>query len=127
MANLKYLRGNLCINYEQLGLKFRLYSCEVLFNRGLCYIYLSDMEQGMQDLQYAMKEKQTPEHDVIDDAIRENASVQPSSKQISFIGLHRLLRSRRRHFPTIGSQDQERTEKGLPRVSKTYRCHRRKR
>ena len=32
---LLYLRGNTSIDYEQLGLKFRLYSCEVLFNRGL--------------------------------------------------------------------------------------------
>jgi hypothetical protein len=32
------------------------------------------MEQGMQDLQYAQKEKQTPEHDVIEEAIRDNAT-----------------------------------------------------
>ena len=32
------------------------------------------MEQGMQDLRYAEKEKQTPEHDVIDEAIRDNAA-----------------------------------------------------
>ncbi|KAL1967054.1 hypothetical protein VTN77DRAFT_3578 [Rasamsonia byssochlamydoides] len=70
---LLYLRGNTCIDYEQLGLKFRLYSCEVLFNRGLCYIYLQQMEPGMQDLEYAAKEKVTPDHNVIDEAIRERA------------------------------------------------------
>jgi hypothetical protein len=37
---LLYLRGNQAINYEQLGLQFRLYSAEVLFNKGLCHIYL---------------------------------------------------------------------------------------
>lgn len=72
---LLYLRGNTSIDYEQLGLKFRLFSCEVLFNRGLCYIYLQQMGPGMQDLQYASKEKVTPDHDVIDDAIREQAAV----------------------------------------------------
>ncbi len=72
---LLYLRGNTYIDYEQLGLKFKLYSCEVLFNRGLCYIYLQQREAGMGDLSYAVKEKVTPDHDVIDDAIREEAEV----------------------------------------------------
>ncbi|CAG8492000.1 3650_t:CDS:10 [Diversispora eburnea] len=67
---LLYLRGNMLIDYEQLGLKFRLYSCEVLFNRGLCYLYLGKTEQGMGDFAYASKEKQTEEHNVIDEAIQ---------------------------------------------------------
>jgi hypothetical protein len=33
------------------------------------------MGPGMQDLEYAAKEKVTPDHDVIDDAIRERAEV----------------------------------------------------
>jgi len=70
---LRYLRGNNNIDYEQLGLKFKLFSCEVLFNRGLCYIYLRQLDQGMQDLSYAAKEKVVPDHDVIDEAIREQA------------------------------------------------------
>jgi neutrophil cytosolic factor 2 len=57
------------IDYEQLGLKFRLYSCEILFNRGLCYLYLGKTEQGMGDFTSSQKEKQTEEHDVIDEAI----------------------------------------------------------
>ncbi|KAG8829658.1 hypothetical protein FRC17_006220 [Serendipita sp. 399] len=68
---LLYLRGNQAINYEQLGLQFRLYSAEVLFNRGLCQIYLSNERDGMQDLQDAKKEKVTEEHNVIDEAIRD--------------------------------------------------------
>lgn len=70
---LLYLRGNTFIDYDQLGLKFKLFSCEVLFNRGLCYIYLQQMEAGMADLGFAVKEKVTPDHDVIDEAIREEA------------------------------------------------------
>ncbi|KAJ5447037.1 Tetratricopeptide-like helical [Penicillium cf. griseofulvum] len=70
---LLYLRGNTSIDYEQLGLMFRLFSCEVLFNRGLCYIYLRQMGPGIQDIEYAAKEKVTSDHDVIDDALRENA------------------------------------------------------
>ena len=72
---LLYLRGNTYIDYEQLGLKFRLYSCEVLFNRGLCYIYLQQKEGGLQDFAYAVKEKVTQDHEVIDEAIREEGDV----------------------------------------------------
>ena len=76
---LRYLRGNRYINYEQLGLNFRLYSCEVLFNRGLCYVYLQQKETGMIDLEAAAKEKVKPEkHDVIDEAISEAAEVSPT-------------------------------------------------
>lgn len=72
---LLYLRGNTLIDYDQLGLKFRLYSCEVLFNRGLCYVYLQQADAGMQDFSYAVKEKQIADHDVIDEAIKESAEV----------------------------------------------------
>ena len=72
---LLYLRGNTYIDYEQLGLKFKLFSCEVLFNRGLCYIYLQQKQTGLEDLGYASKEKVTPDHEVIDEAIREEADV----------------------------------------------------
>ena len=82
MANfneaLLYLRGNTLIDYEQLGLAFKLYSCEVLFNRGLCYIYDQQLELGMKDMEFAAKEKQVEDHNVIDEAIREQAEVWPS-------------------------------------------------
>ncbi|RFU26893.1 hypothetical protein B7463_g9435, partial [Scytalidium lignicola] len=70
---LLYLRGNSMIDYAQLGLMFKLYSCEVLFNRGLCYIYLQQKDAGMQDFTFAVKEKVVEDHNVIDDAIREGA------------------------------------------------------
>lgn len=63
------------IDYAQLGLLFKLYSCEVLFNRGLCYIYLQQKDAGLQDLNYAVKEKVVEDHNVIDEAIREEAEV----------------------------------------------------
>lgn len=66
---LLYLRGNQSINYEQLGLKFKLYSAEVLFNKGLSHLYSGMIPEGMQDLDAARAEKITEEHNVIDDAI----------------------------------------------------------
>ncbi|KAK7057495.1 P-type phospholipid transporter [Favolaschia claudopus] len=66
---LLYLRGNQAINYEQLGLKFRLFSAEVLFNQGLALIYMGRMEEGLADMEEARRVKATDEHNVIDDAI----------------------------------------------------------
>lgn len=109
---LLYLRGNTSIDYEQLGLKFQLYSCEVLFNRGLCYVYLQQTEAGMQDLQYASKEKVKPDHEVIDEAIKENAEVaRPDPQALSIhtldaltnmtcLGLYRILYSSWSRIPT---------------------------
>lgn len=100
MANfneaLLYLRGNTLIDYEQLGLKFRLYSCEVLFNRGLCYIYDQQIETGMKDLEYAANEKQVEDHNVIDEAIKEEAEVRDDywsalMRRLTGVGLHGVL------------------------------------
>lgn len=74
------------IDYAQLGLLFKLYSCEVLFNRGLCYIYLQQKDAGMQDLSYAVKEKVVEDHNVIDEAIREEAEVIPYLAHIDHKG-----------------------------------------
>lgn len=63
------------IDYAQLGLLFKLYSCEVLFNRGLCYIYLQQKDAGLQDFSFAVKEKVVEDHNVIDEAIRDEAEV----------------------------------------------------
>jgi hypothetical protein len=58
-------------NYEQLGLKFKLFSAEVLFNKGLTQIYLGNAQQGLADMEDARREKATEEHNVIDDAIQD--------------------------------------------------------
>jgi len=52
---LLYLRGNQAINYEQLGLKFKLYSSEVLFNKGLSQIYMGREDEGIRDMTDASK------------------------------------------------------------------------
>ncbi|KAG8900048.1 hypothetical protein FRB99_006280, partial [Tulasnella sp. 403] len=67
----QYLRGNEAINYEQIGLKYQLYSAAVLFNQGITMLNLGDVERGMQLLQRAYTNKSIPEHDVIDDAIED--------------------------------------------------------
>jgi tetratricopeptide (TPR) repeat protein len=68
---LLHLRGNQAINYEQLGLKFRLFSAEVLFNKGLVQIYMGRAQEGLADMEEARRKKATDEHNVIDDAIQD--------------------------------------------------------
>lgn len=117
---LLYLRGNTYIDYEQLGLKFKLYSCEVLFNRGLCYIYLQQKEGGMKDFAYAVKEKMTPDHEVIDEAIREEGEVSLLSTiglledVLTVLGLHCLLYPGWCRLPPKQRQSKEPQEHRLP-------------
>lgn len=68
---LLYLRGNQAINYEQIGLKFKLFSPEVLFNKGLSHLYLGYPAEGLAEMEDARNQKVTDEHNVIDDAIRD--------------------------------------------------------
>ena len=114
---LLYLRGNNSIDYEQLGLKFKLYACETLFNRGLCYIYLQQMDAGMQDLQFAANEKANADHDVIDEAIREQAEVCHFStgcrEKLNEIGIHCLLHTRWYRLQTECCQGQKLEDKRL--------------
>lgn len=134
---LLYLRGNTLIDYSQLGLLFKLYSCEVLFNRGLCYIYLQQTEAGMQDLQYAAKEKVVEDHNVIDDAIRDEAKVRPTfffffsfvpipglvrSRTDILAGLYRLFHSRWSRVQAKRGQGPEPATKRLPWKGPAGRC-----
>lgn len=67
---LKLLRGNSVINYQQLGLEYKLYSCEIMYNRALSYIYSGQMTVGIYDLGFAAKEKQfIPEHSILNEAL----------------------------------------------------------
>ncbi|SCV68726.1 BQ2448_847 [Microbotryum intermedium] len=68
-----YMRSNEIIDYEQIGLDFRLYACEILFNRGLSAIRNGQYDLGMRDLEEAAKRKQESQHFVIEDAISDQA------------------------------------------------------
>lgn len=124
---LLYLRGNTSIDYEQLGLKFRLFSCEVLFNRGLCYVYLQQLDPGMQDLRYAAQEKVTSDHDVIDDAIRENADVCLAMLELfkhptdQSPGIYGVFNPRGSSLSTQRCQGQKPQDQRLPRQGSSRR------
>lgn len=56
-----------------MGLKFKLYSAETLFNKGLSQVYMGRIEDGLKDMREASSVKCTSEHNVIDEAIRDRA------------------------------------------------------
>ncbi|TPX41010.1 hypothetical protein SeMB42_g05777 [Synchytrium endobioticum] len=56
-AALEKMRGVRLIDYTQLGLPYKLYSCYVQFNRGLCFLKLGSMDFALEDLEDALRGK----------------------------------------------------------------------
>jgi hypothetical protein len=98
-------------NYEQLGLKFRLFSAEVLFNKGLSQIYMGRMDEGLRDMEEARRDKATDEHNVIDDAIRDRGEGYTVFSIVSVTGLCIYLFdhdiARRRSISSIREETEE--------------------
>ncbi|XP_005290795.1 neutrophil cytosol factor 2 isoform X2 [Chrysemys picta bellii] len=63
------LRGNLLIDYKILGLPFRLFACEVLYNIALLYAKLEDWRKAEEHLTLAISMKTEPRHNKIDRAM----------------------------------------------------------
>lgn len=81
---LKLLRGNTVVNYQQLGLDYKLYSCEIVYNRALSYIYSGELATGVFDLGFATKEKKyIPEHNIIDEALTHFSEMEKSQNELS--------------------------------------------
>ncbi|KAJ7128987.1 NADPH oxidase regulator NoxR [Mycena crocata] len=128
---LLYLRGNQAINYEQLGLKFRLFSAEVLFNQGLSLIYLGRMDEGLADMEEAKRVKATDEHNVIDDAIQDRGEgytvfsipvgvlYRPSEKKLinaktkDYMGKAKLIAASDSRDTTVGFSGIDRLQQGI--------------
>jgi hypothetical protein len=128
---LLYLRGNQAINYEQLGLKFRLFSAEVLFNQGLSLIYMGRMEEGLADMEEAKRVKATDEHNVIDDAIADRGEgytvfsipvgvlYRPSEKKLvnaktkDYMGKAKLIAASDSRDTTVGFSGIDRLQQGI--------------
>ncbi|XP_070760261.1 NADPH oxidase activator 1 isoform X1 [Enoplosus armatus] len=53
----KHMRGNMVIDYRQLGLRFKLYSWQVLYNAAAVYCRMGQWEQAKEVLQSASQER----------------------------------------------------------------------
>ncbi|KAI8852280.1 hypothetical protein BC829DRAFT_440726 [Chytridium lagenaria] len=70
---LAFLRGNLLIDYTQLGLSFKLFACEVSFNRGLCFAALNQVGAALADFDDAMRTRPldgSKDYRIFEEAIR---------------------------------------------------------
>uniref|UniRef100_A0A8C8E4P3 Neutrophil cytosolic factor 2 n=1 Tax=Otus sunia TaxID=257818 RepID=A0A8C8E4P3_9STRI len=67
---LAQLRGNQLIDYKILGLRYRLFACEILYNIALVYATLEDWKKAEEHLTLAMSLKSEPQHNKIDRAMQ---------------------------------------------------------
>ncbi|KFZ54400.1 Neutrophil cytosol factor 2, partial [Antrostomus carolinensis] len=66
---LAQLRGNQLIDYKILGLRYRLFACEILYNIALVYAAMEDWKKAEEHLTLAMSMKSEPQHNKIDGAM----------------------------------------------------------
>uniref|UniRef100_G1MRZ9 Neutrophil cytosolic factor 2 n=1 Tax=Meleagris gallopavo TaxID=9103 RepID=G1MRZ9_MELGA len=66
---LAQLRGNQLIDYKILGLRYRLFACEILYNIALVYATMEDWKKAEEHLTLAMSSKSEPQHNKIDRAM----------------------------------------------------------
>ncbi|KAJ2409306.1 hypothetical protein J3F80_001405 [Coemansia sp. RSA 2526] len=108
---LKYLRDNEFIDYTQIGLDYKVYTCEVMYNRALCFFCLGQEEDALADLADASKRAVEERHSWIKKAIASNgmdcplycvpkgvvyrpsASKLQSTKKIDFLGTAKVIAS----------------------------------
>ncbi|KAF7344673.1 P-type phospholipid transporter [Mycena venus] len=137
---LQHLRDNQTIDYEQIGLNFRLYAAEVLFNRGLCLIHLNQLDEGITDLEIARELKVTKDHEIIGDAIRRRGKgytvfsiprgicYRPSEMKLAntaskdYMGEARLIAAIDLHDTTTGFSGPERLNIGRSASSEEQRA-----
>ncbi|KAJ6497767.1 NADPH oxidase regulator NoxR [Mycena sanguinolenta] len=128
---LLYLRGNQDINYEQLGLNFKVFSAEALFNQGLSLIRMGRIEEGLADMEEAKRVKAIDEHNVIDDAIvyrgkgytvfsipagvlyRPPGSKVKNLKPLDYLGIAILVAGSDANDTTVGFSGIDRLQRGL--------------
>ncbi|XP_026709614.1 neutrophil cytosol factor 2 isoform X2 [Athene cunicularia] len=67
---LAQLRGNQLIDYKILGLRYRLFACEILYNIALVYATLEDWKKAEEHLTLAMSLKSESQHNKIDRAMQ---------------------------------------------------------
>lgn len=63
------MRGNPSIDYAQLGLDYKLYAAEILFNKAYCSAQQRDSVTCEEALTAAMDVKSQPSHDRIEEIL----------------------------------------------------------
>nr|XP_023654851.1 neutrophil cytosol factor 2 isoform X1 [Paramormyrops kingsleyae] len=66
----KLLRGNQLIDYKLLGLRYKLYACEILHNVALTQAQLDQWEKAQESLLTALSLKTESKHELVDRALQ---------------------------------------------------------
>ncbi|KAJ2024969.1 hypothetical protein H4S03_008990, partial [Coemansia sp. S3946] len=108
---LKFLRDNEFIDYTQIGLDYKVYTCEVLYNRALCHFCMGEEREARTDLSEASRRTAEERHAWIRKAAdssgmdcplycvpkgvvyRPSASKLKSTKKIDFLGSAKVIAS----------------------------------
>uniref|UniRef100_A0A671TYF5 Neutrophil cytosolic factor 2 n=1 Tax=Sparus aurata TaxID=8175 RepID=A0A671TYF5_SPAAU len=73
----KALRGNQLIDYKALGLRYKLYACEVLHNMALAQAQLGNWEKAQENLVKALDYKTEAKLNLIDKALQSTLKQKP--------------------------------------------------
>ncbi|OMJ08209.1 Neutrophil cytosol factor 2 [Smittium culicis] len=129
------LRGNDYIDYSQVDLNYKIFACEIIYNRALCLFCLNRNEEAINDLTSALKIKSKDRHSWIDKALKSNgvdcplfcvpkgtlykpsASKVQSTKKVDYLGNARLIAHRDSSDASVGFKGA--VDKKLNSVSQT--------
>ncbi|KFQ95801.1 Neutrophil cytosol factor 2, partial [Nipponia nippon] len=100
---LAQLRGNQLIDYKILGLRYRLFACEILYNIALVYATMEDWKKAEEHLTLAMSMKSEPQHNKIDRAME--AILKQKLCQLVAIPVGKLFRPNEKQVAQLEKKD----------------------
>ncbi|KAM8805510.1 neutrophil cytosol factor 2 [Eudromia elegans] len=100
---LAQLRGNQLIDYKILGLRYRLFACEILYNIALVYATMQDWKKAEEHLVWAMSMKSEPQHSKIDRAME--AILKQKLYEMVTIPMGKLFRPNEKQVAQLEKKD----------------------
>uniref|UniRef100_A0A8C4KAX7 Neutrophil cytosolic factor 2 n=1 Tax=Dromaius novaehollandiae TaxID=8790 RepID=A0A8C4KAX7_DRONO len=100
---LAQLRGNRLIDYKILGLRYRLFACEVLYNIALVCATMQDWKKAEEYLTLAMSMKSEPQHNKIDKAME--AILKQKLYELVAIPMGKLFRPNEKQVAQLEKKD----------------------
>ncbi|XP_039983295.1 neutrophil cytosol factor 2 isoform X2 [Xiphias gladius] len=99
----KTLRGNQLIDYKALGLRYKLYACDVLHNMALAEAQLGNWEKAQEDLVKALDYKTEAKLNIIDRALQSTLK-QKLFKVVEFPSMV-LFKPNQHYVAELGKKD----------------------
>ncbi|NXM65281.1 NCF2 factor, partial [Serilophus lunatus] len=100
---LAQLRGNQLIDYKILGLRYRLFACEILYNIALVYATMENWKAAEEHLTLGMSMKSEPQHNRIDRAME--AILKQKLCELVTIPIGKLFRPNEKQVAQLEKKD----------------------